>query len=117
MYLVCITKRVFIVVCQGKKFSFSYGNLLLEIMSIMGGTPFGRQEFLVFSPPRSRAVSLVSRSSLARLSLVSCSSLARLVRLSLVLFVSRSSCSSLARLVRQTLVRLPFGLSLSMFMM
>ena len=174
MYLVCITKRVFIIVCLGKKvsfsygilqflritnfnysfllglkvveikpslawsipfvpsvyhkksfyrslprkkFSFSYGNLLLEIMSKIGGTPFGRQEFLVFSPPRSRALSPVSRSSLARLSPVSCSSLARLVRLSLVLFVSRSSCSSLARLVRLTLVRLPFGLSLSMFMM
>ena len=104
MHLVCMKKIVVIVVCIGEQVSFSYGNLLLEIMSKMGGTPFGRQDFLVFSPPlpsllRSLArLSLVSRSSLARLSLVSRLSLTRLP------LVFLSSCLSLALLVRLTLV-------------
>ena len=113
MYLVCMTKRVFVIVCLGKKLVFHTECCKSnEITSKMGGTPFGRQDFSVFSPlpsllrslPR---LSLVFRSSLARLSLVFRSSLARLS------LVSRSSCSSDARLS----LRLPFGLSLSMLMM
>ena len=94
VHLVCMTKRVFIIVCLGKKLvfhtEFCESN---EITSKMGGTPFGRQDFSVLSTP---LPSLLR--SLARLSLVFRLSLARLS------LVSRSSCSSLARLVRLTLV-------------